>query len=54
MVNLYGWGDAQGQSELWDSNAKNWPRKLQQLNDLRYNRLYDDKNRLPALRRLGE
>lgn len=51
VVNLYGWGDAQGQSALWDSDSKNWPEELQQLNHLRYNRLYDEKNRLPALRR---
>jgi len=49
VVNLYGYGDAEGQSAFWDSDEENWPEELQQLNLLRYNRLYDVQNRLPAL-----
>ena len=52
VVNLYGYGDNQGQSTLWDKKEKDWPQELQQMNFLRYNRLYDEKNRLPALKRM--
>lgn len=52
VVILQGYADAQGQSSLWDHDPDKWPLPLRQLNDLRYNRLYDEKNRLPALKRM--
>lgn len=52
VVILQGYADAEGNSSLWDDDPANWPVTLRQLNDLRYNRLYDEKNRLPALRRM--
>ena len=51
VVILQGYADAENQSSLWDNDPATWPHTLQQLNDLRYNRLYDEANRLPALRR---
>ena len=53
VVILQGYADAEGNSSLCDDDPANWPETLRRLNDLRYNRLYDDKNRLPALRRMA-
>ena len=50
VVLRHGYADAQGNTALWDRQEKNWPEALRQLNILRYNRLYDEQNRLPALR----
>lgn len=49
VVTRYGYADSNGQSQLWDDDSENWPVELQQLEYLRYNRLYDEANRLPAL-----
>lgn len=44
---LHGYADDSGNFSDWSS--KDWPERLKQLNNLRYNRLYDEANRLPAL-----
>ena len=49
VVNLYGYGDSRNKSAFWDANEEHWPVELRQMNLLRYNRLYDPQNRLPAL-----
>lgn len=44
---LSGYADENGAFTAW--NAGQWPEELHQMNHLRYNRLYDAENRLPAL-----
>ena len=42
-----GYADSEGHFHSWDEQE--WPEELQLMNHVRYNRLYDVKNRLPAL-----
>lgn len=54
VVLLHGYADHTGRSTRWDQNMANWPQEMRELEFLRYNRLFDEDNRLPALRRLTE
>jgi len=52
VVLLHGYVDTDGQTAVWDEEVSRWHQKLKRMEDVRYNRLHDEKNRLPALRRL--
>lgn len=47
VVTIYGYADSQGSYTSWSSGE--WPREIQNMVYLRYNRLFDPENRLPAL-----
>ena len=49
VVFLHGYADATLDGHFWDRDERNWPTVLQQMNELRYNRIFDEKKRLPAL-----
>ena len=46
-----GYADSEGHFHSWDE--REWPEELQLMNHVRYNRLYDSENRLPALDFVG-
>lgn len=46
-----GYADSEGHFHTWDEQE--WPEELQLMNHVRYNRLYDSQNRLPALEFVG-